>query len=122
MVPEVVRYLFANFKVDDKPLQAFFCAELLSLHTGLLILEEHSPETTTWPISAHFTHGTAISVVPQLSPVVFTCSLSRYFEASGKDLLPWEFIKIHLKNGLNMHTHSTLPLTFFSCVPALQKI
>jgi len=46
-----------------------------------------------------------------------------------KDLSPWEFIKIHLKNGLNVHTHSTLPLIprktghfwFSSYVPALQK-
>lgn len=89
MVLGMAAHWFANFKVDNKPLRAFFfSAKLLSLHRRLLILEKDSPKGTKCPISAHFAHRTAISFVPQLSPVVFTsfltCCFSRYFEAIEK--------------------------------------
>lgn len=67
MVLEMAGGWFDNFKVDDKS-YVFFCSELVSLCTQLLILERHSPKGMKWPIAAHVAHGTAVPAVPQLSP------------------------------------------------------
>lgn len=61
MVLEMARGWFDNFKVDDKS-YVFFCSELVSLCTRLLILERHIQKGMKWPITAHVAHGTAVPV------------------------------------------------------------